>query len=431
MFLVVLSPNWLSRPFCLREYELFRRRWANESDMEVQRRIIVVSKRHVDDADRPPLLRDQDSFRFYARGEPNSIAAQDEFYGQKGPKDDRYWKLVERLAGQLLRSCGHIGRKQPKRELNGRTVYVARPAGDMRREYDRVVDSLTGAGYRVVPEFELSPDSIAEAQSAITKALAEAEVSIHLLGKSAGFGPGGASTGIVPLQLAEAKQRVPATVIDNAENRTGFHRIIFAPRILNISNETPESDPREPMTVLNEFGGHVAGDCVKGETISAFVEFIGQHLTRIAQAAPPPPPLPDVAGEMKVYLYYPPKDAKYAHNVAKFLAKRNIIPLTPAWDDDEAEKNKLDQQCIRDCDSVVLCWVSASEVWAKANSYKLLDWKSLGRTKPFARRGLVAGPPPGDVKAMFADLTPQNGVDVVIDWSESDPKPDDLNRLFS
>jgi hypothetical protein len=201
---------------------------------------------------------------------------------------------------------------------------------------------------------------------------------------------------------------------------------------MNSSNETPQGDPREPMTVLHEFGGHVPGDCVKGDTITNFVEFIGQHLLRIAPKAPSPSlPAPDgAAGEMKVYLNYPKADAKYAHNVAKFLAKKNISPLTPAWDGEDAENKQLDLQYIRDCDTVVLCWVSASEVWAKANSYKLLDWKSLGRTKPFARRGLVAGPPPGDVKAMFAELTPQNGIDVVIDWSDRDPQPDDLNRLF-
>jgi hypothetical protein len=437
IFLVVLSGNWLASEYCRQEYEQFRKRWDHESDIAVQHRIVVVSKWHVDYKDRPPLLRDQDSFRFYQLNDPRSIKSPDELFGPAGPKDNRYYGLVAQLAECLDRRIKHLDRRKlPPTTSNGRTVFVAKPAKDMRQAYERLVDSLSGAGYKVLPTLELSPDSIGQTRDIIVKALDEAEVSIHLVGENDGFTPDGGEFGITTLQLAEAKTRVPP-FIDDSDVRKHFHRIIFAPRILSRSDESQQPGSlRDPMDVLEEFGGHVPGDCVDGDTISNFVKFVGDHLMRT-------PRKPDGSGDdktdssqsggdakKKIYLCYPPEDAKYAHSVAVLLKNKNVIPVRPGSQGSEAERIKFDQQLIRECDSVILCWASAPDVWVLANSYRLLDWKSLGRTKSFSRRGLVAGPPPGEPKKEFADLTPENGVDHIVDWTEKEARAEDLDTLI-
>ena len=47
LFMVVLSRNWLDRPWCQRELASFRRRWSGEDDDAVKRRIIVAAKHAV------------------------------------------------------------------------------------------------------------------------------------------------------------------------------------------------------------------------------------------------------------------------------------------------------------------------------------------------------------------------------------------------
>jgi len=88
------------------------------------------------------------------------------------------------------------------------------------------------------------------------------------------------------------------------------------------------------------------------------------------------------------------------------------------------------QQNLRDCESVLLCWGTASEVWVRATARELAEWRKLGRTAQFSCRSVVACPPPGDRKAFLLKLPPRNEVDIVVDLTaEPPPYPDKLRNL--
>jgi len=57
LLLVVLSRNWLTRPYCLRELESFSRRWSKERDRAQRKLMAFVAKHHVDPQRRPSLLQ--------------------------------------------------------------------------------------------------------------------------------------------------------------------------------------------------------------------------------------------------------------------------------------------------------------------------------------------------------------------------------------
>ena len=74
ILLVVLSKNWISRPYCVRELESFAERW--KADGGLRERIVVAAKREVDPDRRPSLLQGQVGIKFYALDEPEeSICA--------------------------------------------------------------------------------------------------------------------------------------------------------------------------------------------------------------------------------------------------------------------------------------------------------------------------------------------------------------------
>ncbi len=104
----------------------------------------------------------------------------------------------------------------------------------------------------------------------------------------------------------------------------------------------------------------------------------------------------------------------------------------PPIEGDAGERNALHRQYLKQCDTVVLCWATASDVWAMATASELRNYKDLGRTKKFACRGLVAGPPDSEGKSQFLELVPKSEIDVVVDLTkQSEPLPDALDSIFS
>jgi hypothetical protein len=439
ILLVVLSRNWLARPFCRRELELFAQRWSHEGAEGVRRRIVVVGKRHVDPGRRPSLLQGQVGFAFYSLTDPDSHGLEHEFYGVDGAQDARYWRQLEALAEQLLRSAGHLVRERPASVSppNGRTVYLAKPATDMRKAYDRLVGELTQKGFAVVPDptQDLIPD--ATAREVIGRAFAAAEVSIHLLGEKHGPTPEDEPP-LVDLQLACAATQA-APFVDKDDRRIGFHRIIWAPRTLDRGAESNgPAGERDPFAVVASFGSEHDGDCVEGDTLSRFVDFLQQHLVRIARPRKRPARAAldrggaeKSPGRTKIYVDHKEEDADHAYALAQALQQRHgkLNLLMPAFDGSPAEQKRLRKKYLHDCDSVVICWGAASEVWTKVRLAELEDFGGLGRSDDFARRGLVAGPPPGTPKKRFRELLLSDDVTFIDLTEREQPTPEELDRL--
>lgn len=437
ILLVVLSRNWLARPFCRRELELFTQRWSHEGPESVRRRIVVVGKRHVDPDRRPSLLQGQVGFAFYSLNDPESRGREYEFYGADGTQEARYWRQLEALAEQLLRSAGHLVRERPVSVSppNGRTVYLAKPATDMRKAYDRLVAELTQKGYSIVPDpaQDLVPD--ATAREVVDRALAAAEVSIHLLGEKHGPAPEDEPP-LVDLQLAQAAARAEP-LVENDDRRSGFHRIIWAPRTLDGSGTTNAATAaRDPFAVVAAFGREHDGDCIEGDTLSRFVDFLQQHLVRIARPrkrpARPDRPNPEKSqGRTKVYVDHKEEDTDHAYRLAQALQQRHarVNLLMPAFDGSPAEQKRLRKKYLHDCDSVVICWGAAPEVWMKGRLAELDDPQRLGRSEAFARRGLVAAPPPLTPKKRFGNLVSNDDIAFVDLTEREQPTPEEIDRL--
>ncbi len=436
ILVVIMSRNWLRSDYCRDELDLFVDRWKDDPNLE--RRLVVVSKHHVESGMWPSALQVQRGIKFFSRENVSENGLEADFYARGEVQDRRYWDVLKDLAHTLgLRSerFGATPRAARTRTVlaaprsNGRVVYVAKPANDMRRAYDRVVKELTGRGFSVVPDphADLPHESADAAYAVISQSLQAAEMSIHLLGDSHGFSHDGGQGPIADVQLRKARAKVPPFQ-DSGDTRLGFHRIIWAPRLPDDGVDLQEV-ARDPIAVLEAFDSFVPADCVEGDTLSKLVDFLDKHLVR----AVPPKEAPQarIEAQSKVYIYHPREDEEYAFQVAKVFNQRQIATLLPAFDDSETAQSQLHRQYLRDCDSVVLCWAAGSEVWAKTNTHALQDWQTLGRARSFQRRAAVAGPPPGVKKRKFVELTQKNEIDVIVDLTgHTEPTIENLKPLF-
>jgi hypothetical protein len=424
LLLVVLSNNWVHREFCRRELDLFQERWRKEGQAGVKGRIIVVGKNHIEPGARPPLLQGQEGYLFYAPDDeyPGRFReffvrgkAREEFHDRSQELAEDIWRRVREHEHLPVHDSGATGTTWTPVTSNGRKIYLAKPAADMRAPYARLVDELRQRGYVIAPQPEAEIPADATAKEFLLAALVGTELSIHLLGEKAGWAPEDCDP-IVPLQLKAAA---------DARSR----RIIWAPRIVVDEHaQEPAREARDPFVVLAKFDRKLDSDTIDGSEISAFAQFVIQHLDK---NAPPVPEIEAIEPNARVYLYHRPEDTQYAVEIAKSLAQRGIQPVFPAFEGDPAELAALHRQELAECDAVVLCWANAAEVWVKSQARELKNWRDLGRDKRFSCRGLVAGPPPGQRKELLVQLPPRNEIDVVVDLTESEtPTPEALDPLI-
>lgn len=424
LFIAVLSNNWLDRPWCRRELESFRQRWKGD---EIKERIIVIAKHPIPEEQIPPLLRGQEGYRFFARG-PDEDDDWQEFFSRGGVCDPRYYARIRELARYLWNAAGRLDSPGPPPTTpkpaaappaidKGRTIYLAKPAPDMRLAYDRLVRELSGAGYGVTPppEEEIPYDG-ERAEAFVDRALAAAELSVHPLGDRSGYAPDGAPP-IVQLQLARAAMRVAAG---------GFRRILWTPRF--VAEDGENAAERDPSAVVERLDKQLDSDKIVGDSLSRFAGYLIEHLDSTAPAAQM---LETIEAGAEVYIYHRPEDEDYAVDLALALQQHKLKPVFPAFEGNPEELEEFHRTALRECAGIVLCWAKASEVWIRATCRNWRSWERLGRTAKFAVRGLVAGPPPGSRKSVLVKIPPKDEVDVVLDLTAFDrPPPEALDPLI-
>jgi TIR domain len=418
ILLVVLSPNWMASTWCKRELDTFATLHGPDG---LRERIIVVGKRYIDPDKRPSLLQGQSGYAFFARSEdPEEIAGDLEFFARGGVQDNRYWDRLKALAAYLL-NRRILPPQQPMYPPTGRTIYVAKPASDMRAGYDRIVAELVGKGHTVVPD-PATDIPLNSAVAVVDAALSDAEIAVHLVGERGGDTPEG-QLPMVSLQLGRSAAK-------EAKDGAKFHRLIWAPGLWTIppdANSPAREITRHPVDVLTKFDRQLPTDKIEGDSLSKFVDFLNQHLVAITPLKSLPTELSSLAGgDARLYLYHSQEDSEYALNLAQALQQRKLETLLPAFEGPESEIKSFNGKQLAECDAVVLCWASASEVWVRAQASALRNWHDLGRKQQFSYRAVVAAPPTGSRKKAGKLLFPSSDIDLVVDLSDKDTLTADL-----
>jgi hypothetical protein len=429
LLVVVLSRNWIASDYCRQELEHFAQHWSR-ANKDVRERIVLIGKRHIPPNERPPLLQGQQGFAFYAVDESDEVAPETEFFVRGKVRDPRYVERVEELARFLLQRAARLGgpievrSSAPSVAPNGRTVYLAKPADDMREAYDRLVKELQGRGYSITPDPREEIPCTATAAAWIDEALASAELSVHLVGERPGYAPEGEER-IVKLQLARAAAKVPAAPSAGADADRAFHRMIWAPKVLQ-NDAAQAARERDPAEVLARFDRQLPADKLEGDTLSKFVDFLTQHLVNTAPALKRDKVTADSAAETRLYLCHSPEDTDYAFDLQAALQDLKIEAVLPVFDGPEPEVRNLHRKNLAECDAVALCWAAASEAWVRAHSSELRDWQGLGRTARFAYRAVVAGPPAGSRKKYVKRVFPPSEIDIPLDLTDKERLSADL-----
>ena len=424
LLIVVMSRNWLSRPYCKKELDDFIRYRQGAGVANVEERIVVVCKQYVPKENRPAPLQVQEGFAFYERDPQDDVAGEKPFFNLGKPTDERQFFdvrdglaiLIQKRISRL--SAGPVTDTTVRPEVtiakpNGRTVYLAKPATDMEQAYNRLALELQARGYAITPDVSSNiPNTGAAAY--VDDALAKSELSIHLVGEKGGFAPDDDDAPrIVKLQLMRARARAAAGAPADAAR---FRRVVWAPKVLEAASPTAApAGERDPIEAFLRFDEQSPSDMIEGDVLNKFLESLFQYLTETATRRPPPPP----TDGLEVFLdFNPQEDEEYGLALATALNNGPISIVIPAAGEPAQDARNFNRDKLAKCDGVVLCWGRTSEVWVRAEADRLSRWQDLGRTQQFVHCSMVVGPPPAPRKKALNLLFPKNQFDRFVDLAD-------------
>jgi hypothetical protein len=420
LFIALLSRNYIHGDWCSTELATMASHVAQLDEGARQRRIFRVDKHLVPDEKIHEILRNVQAVRFYEHDK--ELNREEEFYYRgevpEGMKR-KYFGAIRELAEAIHQRLEELGVEMApqappltfaKPQSNGRTVFVAKPAKDMVSEYQALTAELTRSGYRVVPDPGADlPETGEEAQAVIESGLAEAELSIHLLGERTGIRPDGLDADIVPYQLDCAAAE--------ARKRPAFYRMIWAPKVLPVrSGDGREVAQRDPFKTLVMFSTKVPTDQVDSDTATRFNQFVFQRLEKKPAATTATTP----AKSKTLYLHCAHSDRAFALATAKAIKAAGYSPIVrpgPAEGTPE-EVDAAELTSIAKAQRVLLCWGSATRLalLGEIGNPALAKWRA---EDPAARSiVLLIGPPATEAKKEVVELGLGEEIGKIVDLME-------------
>ena len=367
VLLLVLSPAYLASEWCRRELAIFheaiRERKAGKG------RIFVVEFDRVDPKRKFPELADLKGYRFWVE-DPDTRNPRTLGYPIVREKDEEYHNRVNDLCIELVRRLDGLKENaQPAAESVTKpgsdtrpNVYLAEVTEDLDNRRDAVHRHLDQAGFRVLPDAELSREDPEVYRVAVDADLAKSVVFVQLLSETTGRRFKGSEFSYVALQHERAAAaRKPV--------------LQWRSRQLDAGSEEIPEDHRQRLN----------GPTVAATDLSEFKSLVVETVKKLT--APPPPAREQVAlgdTDKLVFVDAEETDLEAARTIVGFFEAHGIGTMLPVRGAaPEAIRTVLKTRMLA-CDGMVL-------VHGNNPDWPVLQWD------PFSQgQGGARGPDPRD-----------------------------------
>ncbi|HWS54585.1 MAG TPA: TIR domain-containing protein [Pyrinomonadaceae bacterium] len=390
----VVSPRYVKSEWCVRELEVFSRRAEEQGGLRAgdKSRVFKVAKSYVPLADQPAVMRDMLGYEFYEYDAERGRAQ--EFSPEVAPqKDPRYWAALGDLAWDIkqvldrMKGAGARPAEAAEQAAAGQTaaapaaksVYLATATSDVSTERDLIRRELQQRGYRVLPDRELTlvaPELLAEVRAQV----AEAAVSVHLLGANYGIIPEGEQErSCALLQHELAAERGAAD--------PNFTRLVWMPPGL------APADARQRRFVEELQSRLGAG----AELLQTTVEDLKLRVLEKLNPAPKPAAAAGGGDLKSVYVVCDDRDTEDVAPLEQYLFDEGyeVIPTLPS--DDTQQLAQYHRESLVNCDAALVYYGRANQMWLRSKLWDLQKAEGWGRETPMLARAVyVTGPPSGE-----------------------------------
>lgn len=376
----VLSPRYVRSEWGRKEILAFCQAATEQGGLEVQDkcRVFKVLKTHVPLDQHPPELRSVLGYEFFKidqeTGKPREL---NEIFGPEAERD--FWIKLDDLAHdmcnllQTLERGARASEMPPVPQLAG-SVYLALTTSDAKDEREALKRELQQHGYKVLPDRPL-PETEAEVEAAVRADLAECRMSIHIVGRTYGVIPEGATLSLCEIQneLAIARGAAggfsrlvwiePGLVIEDERQRQAIERLRNDPRIITGADvlEKPFEDLRTLVSAR-----------LRQDDVST-----GTKANAGEGAAGPP----------CLYVIHDQRDTHAVSAWVDFLCA-DFEVIRPVFDGDEADARAYHEENLRIADGIVIFYGAGNESWLRRKLSEVQKSAGYGRTKPEPEIGI-------------------------------------------
>ncbi|MEM7351806.1 MAG: hypothetical protein AAF657_13495 [Acidobacteriota bacterium] len=385
----ILSPRYARSEWCTKEVAEFFRASEKSGGFRVgnKSRVLKVIKTPLPLEEHPPELQETLGYEFFSV-DPESGRPRELDQGLRSEEVKKYWAKLDDLAydiAELLKTLeASEGAAAPPPADKGK-VYLAETSFDLREQRDEVKRDLQRQGYTVVPDSQppfVGPDF----EDFVQQHLEGCRLSIHLVGKSYGLVPDGATESMVEIQTELA--------IRHGAGRDVFMQLLWIPPGQAVEDER-QSEFIERLQTDTRI--HASGDLLEVPLVD-FQTFMYRKLEP-EEAEDPEEAHDDTDPGLeeddlrRVYLICDQRDVDATLDLEDHLFDRGLEVIVPVFDDDETQARLDHEENLRECDAALFYYGEGHEMWLRRKQRELQKIFGLGRKKPLLAKAIYVAPP--------------------------------------
>lgn len=398
----VFTPRYLASDWCQRELTGFWQAAAQSGGAVLghKARVFKVVKTPVEPQRVPAPVQPLLGYEFYRLQAGNGRPLEfNKVYGPEAERD--FWVRLNDLAydiADLLKQLELSDADAATAAGNAPpAAYLATVTSELREAHDALRRELLRQGWRVLPTVEL-PLVAAEAEALVRAQMAEALLSVHLLGATGGLVPEGSDESMQALQarIAAERARSSATAPNLGQ---GLARLVWlAPdadaaaqrqrRLLDALRDDPIPAPGSDLL-------KTSFEALKTEVVRRMHEAQEAQEAQAARAAQAASVAAAAAGgpPRRIYLVCSADDQAAVQPLQEHLFSLGFEVVLPLFEGDETQLRELNDTELRDCDGLLLYYGVGGELWLRQKLAELRRLPALGRRSPLRASGICLAPP--------------------------------------
>jgi hypothetical protein len=387
MLVSVLSPGYMQSQWCNRELLAFadEAQRAGTLRFGTLQRAIKILRVPVDRSTLPPFLDEVLGHQFY-RTDAASGRTRDYLLDPAVDAEKLFRATVDDVAQDIaelikrMSAAPQTGKidvptsfvvTQSAPQGSRKKVFLAWTSSDLTEQRDSVRRELESQQHLVVPG--TAPPLLArELGQGIQADLADAAVTVHLVGAQYGLVPEGAQRSIVELQTDAVAQ-------------------LRCARVFWLSPQAASEDARQ-QEFLQRLRQHYANDAGVDFLTERSIEELKTLLRDRLQAKPQPTAVKlSVAARNHVYLMCDQLDRDAVKPIENYLFDRQLEVRTPLFEGDAEEIREDHSENLKQCDGLLIFWGKAKESWLRNKLRDLTKYRP--EQPPKAASILLSGLP--------------------------------------
>ncbi|MCZ2299249.1 MAG: toll/interleukin-1 receptor domain-containing protein [Chitinophagales bacterium] len=415
----ILTPRYVKSEWCVKEVDEFYNACQENIGFNIQNisRIFKVIKTPVRIELHPEKIKNVLGYEFYSTDPTTGrIKEFGQVFGQQS--ELAYWEKLDDLANDICSFLETIegitsttGTKTSFTESNTikkkrKKIYLAESSYDTIEFRDNIRRELLDLDYFILPDKQL-PLVASILKDEVSKFLQEADIAIHLLGAGYGVVPEGTQKSIVEIQNELASAQSAAKHLP---------RLIWTPAY-NIA-----TDDRQQI-FLDKLQSGTEGIAGADLIISSLEDFKSTMFDKLKSLEEEKQKseetiVKNAAAEAErkiVYLICDMNDMDLIKPLEDVLFENGCEVLLPIFEGDEAEIREDHIENLKICDSAIVFYGNANELWLRSKMRDFLKINAYGRSKPLAAKIVYLAPPDNASKQRFRSLEAEvlNGINEV------------------